>query len=63
MQNRNLHARYSPVQVDMAFFIGILMNFTTLKKKNTNHFGNLQWSLVLWRRLNRVRVDRQQLVR
>lgn len=58
MQNRNLHTHYSPVQVDMAFFIGILMNFMTLKKKNTNHLGNLQWSLVLWRRLNRVRVDR-----
>lgn len=27
-------------------------------KKNTNHLGNLQWSLVLWKRLDRVRVDR-----
>lgn len=32
MQNRNIHAHYSPVQVDMVFFIGIFMNFTTLKK-------------------------------
>lgn len=33
MQNRNVHVHYSRGQVDMVFFIGILMNFTTLGKK------------------------------
>lgn len=37
----------------MVFFIGILMNFTTLGEKNTNHLRNLQWSLVLLKRLDK----------
>lgn len=51
MQNRNVHVHYSRGQEDMVFFIGILMNFTTLGKKNTN-LRNLQWSLVLLKRLD-----------
>lgn len=52
MQNRNVHVHYSRGQEDMVFCIGILMNFTTLKKKKkkTKHLKNLQWSLVLLKR-------------
>lgn len=53
MQNRNVHVHYSRGQEDMVFCIGILMNFTTLGKKNTNHLRNLQWSLVLLKRLDK----------